>query len=212
MAISRGYATLEETKALLELVGETIYDVLLERTVEAASRLVDDACDRTFSAVDAERYVTAASAAMIHLREDLISVTALHTLSGVESGQWAYDTAWEDTDYELLPLRESWRDQPYTSVGLGPSAIRSFPLERGGVLIDGTWGYADTIPPVIKQACLLAVSRLWRLRRSPEGVDGLEGDSSSPSRMGAGIALLDPDIAAMVAPYRRSAELILAAG
>lgn len=206
MPITNGYATLAQFKARNEIDTVT-NDADAERAVEAASRWVDNHCERHFwQDAAAARIFDACSPTLLDLGpySDLVSVTEL----AVDlNGDGVFETTWAASDYQLLPLRPAAapEQKPYTQVrALGG---REFPApagERAGrVQVTGTWGW-PAVPTEVTEACLIQASRLYKRRNSPEGVTGF-GSEFGPIRL---TARPDPDAVNLLAPYRLRPVLV----
>jgi len=166
MAITNGYATLAEVKARLG-INDSNEDSVIEATIEAASRLIDQATGRVFYATTATRYFTAADPDLLFLPDDLLSVTTLKT---DEDGDRTYEITWAATDYDLEPYNAT----PYTRIQVAPRGTRTFPPTRRGVEIVGSWGYNATgsYPDMVNEACLILAARYYKRKDSPFGTTG----------------------------------------
>lgn len=201
MAITNGYASLSEVKAALRIT-DAVDDSLLEMAVESASRLIDGHAGRIFySAGTATRYFVAQDDFVVEV-DDLANGTV--TITTAQEADGTYDTVWKTTDYQLEPLNGvldgmAW---PYTTI----RAVGDYmwPITGGEALvkIQGTFGWS-AVPIAIKQACVIQASRIFKRLDSPLGVAGF-GD------LGAIRVTrdLDPDVAQLVAPYKRMRSLI----
>lgn len=201
MAISNGYASLNEVKAALR-ISDSIDDSLLEMAVESASRLIDGYAARIFySAGTATRYYVAQDDFVVEV-DDLANGTV--TITTAQDADGVFDTTWGTDDYQLEPLNGvldgmAW---PYTTI----RAIGDYlwPISGGEALIkvQGTFGWPST-PIAIKQACIIQASRIYKRLDSPLGVAGF-GD------LGAIRVTrdLDPDVAQLVHPYKRTRNFI----
>lgn len=201
MAITNGYATLNEVKAALR-ISDNVDDSLLEMAIESASRLIDGHAGRIFyNAGTATRYYVATDDFVTDI--DDISSSSI-TLTTSQDGDGVFDTTWTSTDYQLEPLNGvldglTW---PYTSIRAVGDYL--FPIEGGDALVKltATFGWAS-VPIAIKQACIIQSSRIYKRLDSPLGVAGF-GD------LGAIRVTrdLDPDVAQLVMPYRRMRNAI----
>lgn len=193
MAITNGYATLNEVKAALRIT-DNVDDALLEMAVESASRLIDGYTLRTFSNAGTATRDFAADDSYNCYIDDLISLTTLQTTD--EKGG-SYET-WNSNDYQLNPVngRIDGIATPYTSI----LAIDRKSFEKDGnealVRVTGTWGWS-AIPMQVRQATIIQASRIYKRLDSPLGVAGF-GDLGA-IRIGRA---LDPDVEQLVMPYR----------
>lgn len=195
MAITNGYCTLAEVKAALRIT-DNIDDTLLENAVEAASRRIDGECSRRFyiDGTTSARTYAANRSAFVFV-DDIATTTGLvvkvdDTFSGAYS-----TTLTVGTDYQNEPLNAAAQNEPIT---LLRALNTGFPVENNGrALIEVTakWGW-PAIPDAIREATVLLAARQFKRLDSPLGVAGF-GD------LGAIVVRrIDPDVAAMVAPYK----------
>lgn len=191
MAITNGYATLPDLKRRLS-IEDTSEDAVLEQVIEAASRAIDAYTDRQFYATSATRYFTAESSELLFV-DDLLTVTTLKTLSANSSGTRTYGYTWATTDYDLEPYNST----PKTMIQVNPSGAYTFPTDRKGVEIVGSWGYSSTTPDDINEACLIQAARLFKRKDSPFGVIG------TPETGVARIPTVDQDVRQLIQRYRR---------
>lgn len=196
MAITNGYASLQEVKNALRII-DTVDDTLLEMAIESASRLIDGHTGRHFySTGTAIRYFVAQDDFVVEV-DDLRTNAVVIKSSGSADG--VFNTTWDEDDYQLEPLNGildgiSW---PYTRI----RAIGDYlwPISGGEALIQvtGVWGW-PSVPIAVKQACVIQSSRIFKRLDSPLGVAGF-GDMGA-MRVSRD---LDPDVAQLVMPYKR---------
>jgi hypothetical protein len=193
MAITNGYCTLDDLKAVLRLT-DNVDDALLELCIESASRQIDGHCERIFYQTDEETRLFVARNSYECETDDIVS---LETLETAPNGT-AFDTVWEAAEYQLEPLNG------YTGGIYRPRTLiraiddKLFPTIGGEALVrvTGVFGW-DSVPIAIKQATIMSAGRLFKRYDSPLGVLGF-GDLGVIR-----ISRLDPDIASLVQPYRR---------
>lgn len=195
MAISNGYCTLSELKAALRIT-DSVDDALLERAVEAASRRIDGECSRRFYA-DATTSARTYAAA----RTDLVPVDDISTLTGLvvkidDDADGTFETTLTvGADYQIEPVNALAQGEP---VNLLRSLDTGWPVASNGrtlIEVTATWGW-PSVPHAIREATVLLSSRQFKRLDSPLGVAGF-GD------LGAIVVRrIDPDVAAMIAPYR----------
>jgi len=196
LAISNGYATLNQVKAALR-ISDTVDDSLLEMAVESASRAIDGHAGRYFySSGTATRYYAAQDSYLV--QTDDISGTAL-TLQTSSAGDGVFDTTWNQIDYQLEPLNGNVDGLavPFTRIRAVENYL--YPVESDQALIKVTavFGWAS-VPIAITQATIIQASRIFKRLDSPLGVAGF-GDLGAISVTRD----IDPDVAQLVAPYRR---------
>lgn len=195
MAITNGYCTLSELKSAAR-IADNVDDALLERAVEAASRRIDGECSRRF-------YVDTATSARTYAanRNAFLFVDDISTTTGLVvkvddqmSGSFS-TTLTVGVDYQTEPSNAVTQGEPIT---LLRALDTGFPVaENSRTLIEVTakWGW-PSVPHAIREATVLLASRQFKRLDSPLGVAGF-GD------LGAIVVRrIDPDVAAMVAPYK----------
>lgn len=196
MAITNGYASLNETKSALRIT-DSVDDSLLEMAIESASRLIDGYAGRQFfSSGTAIRYFTADDDFVCEI-DDISSSTI--TLVTAMDADAVFDTTWATTDYQLEPLNAVLDGQvwPYTRIRAVGDYL--WPISGGEALVKLTAVFGwPAVPIAIKQATIIQASRIFKRLDSPLGVAGF-GDLGV-MRVSSS---LDPDVAQLVAPYRR---------
>ena len=201
MAITNGYASLNEVKAALRIT-DSIDDTLLEMATESASRLIDGYAARIFyNAGTATRYYVAQDDFVVEV-DDLANGTV--TITTAQDADGVFDTTWGTDDYQLEPLNGvldgmAW---PYTNIRAVGDYL--WPISGGEALVKvtGTFGW-PAVPVAIKQACIIQASRIYKRLDSPTGIVGF-GDLGA-IRVSS---QLDPDVAQLVGPYRRLRNFI----
>ena len=197
MAITNGYCTLAELKAALR-VQDAIDDSLLELAIESASREIDGYCERQFYSTSATRVYAPTNVYTLNT-DDIVSVTTLKTSAdGV-----TYNTTWTTSDYQLEPLNgvAGGLVMPYTrirAVGnylLPAWATGTMYALEASVQIVGVFGWS-AIPTAIRQATVILAMRIFKRLDAPLGM--ISNDMGS-MRVGR----FDPDVEALVAPYRK---------
>lgn len=193
MAITNGYASLNEVKASLKIT-DSMDDSLLEMAIESASRLIDGYTGRYFyNGGSATKNFAAQDWWLVQI-EDLQSVTQVASTDEV-GGEYVI---WQANDYQLEPLngRVEGTVSPFTRI----RAVNNYSWpeheDQALVRITGTWGWSS-VPIAIKQATILQAARIFKRLDSPLGVAGF-GDMGVV-RVGS---RLDPDVQHLVDPYR----------
>lgn len=192
--ITNGYATLAEVKSALRIT-DSIDDSLLEMAIESASRLLDSYTARSFyNAGTAARYYAATNDYQTDI-DDAVSISEVATDFSADG---TYDTIWQASDYEVLPLNGRVDGLPVPYNGLRAIGDYTFPIYNGEglVKVTGVWGWS-AIPIAIKQATIIQASRIFKRLDSPLGV--LSSPDLGFIRVGS---RLDPDVAQLVDPYR----------
>ena len=210
MAITNGYATLAQVKEALAIKSATTtHDTVIERIVEAVSRLIDARTGKRFYDTTETRYFTAEDAGLLILRTPLLSVSALKTLTQNSAGTRTYGDTWSTTDYDLEPDNASLETRPYTRIARNPGGLYSFPRDARGVEIAGDWGYctAANQPPQVLRACIQQCALIFKGPASPKG-------SRSGSRNGLGTMAvakgLDPTVVELLGEFIDDGALLLA--
>jgi hypothetical protein len=147
------YASIGDLKTALS-VTSTTDDVVMRKIAEAASRMIDKYCGRTFYVESRTWYFDGAGARL--WVPDLLTVTTLKT---DEDGDATYENTFETTDYILYPLNtypktyiEISNDGDYGGFGGGV---------KKAVQIAGVWGYGDGIsatPYIVDTTLTAAIS------------------------------------------------------
>lgn len=192
--MNQPYASLAEVKSALRITDQ-LDDSLLEMAIESASRLLDAYCARSFyNAGTAARYYAATNDYQTDI-DDAVSISEVATDFSADG---TYDTIWQASDYEVLPLNGRVDGLPVPYNGLRAIGDYTFPIYNGEglVKVTGVWGWS-AIPIAIKQATIIQASRIFKRLDSPLGV--LSSPDLGFIRVGS---RLDPDVAQLVDPYR----------
>ncbi len=190
------YASLAQVKAALRIT-DSVDDTLLEMARESASDLIDGYTGRTFTTSGTVTRVFAPTDDYV-LQTDDIAGTAL-TITSSTGADGVFDVTWKTTDYQLEPLNGVSNGQvvPFTRI----RAIQDYLWPTAGgeatVRVTGVFGFTS-VPIVVTQATVLQASRIFTRLQSPLGVAGF-GEMGVVRVTRA----LDPDVAALVEPYRR---------
>jgi hypothetical protein len=197
MAITNGYCSLADLKAALR-VTDAIDDSLLELAIESASREIDGYCERVFYSTSATRVYAPHNIYLVET-DDIVSVTTVKT----STDGLTYDTTLAATDYQLEPLNgiAGGMVSPFTQIravgdylwpAYSPQTI--FHLEAS-VQVVGVFGWS-AVPAAIRQATVILAMRLFKRLDAPLGM--ISNDLGS-MRVGR----FDPDVEALVAPFRK---------
>jgi hypothetical protein len=198
MAITNGYCTLAQLKRSTG-ISDSFDDEVLELAIEAASREIDQACERVFFPTTTSRIYAPRDSLTVEI-DDLETLTTLKTSSAADG---SFDVTWTATDYQLEPLNKlaGGVSTPYTLIrAVGdfsfPTSRFRVQGEEATVQVTGVFGFSQT-PVAIKQATILLASRLFKRNDSPLGVAGF-GDMGVMR-----VSRFDPDIEALIHPYKR---------
>ena len=209
------YATPNELASFVR-IDDAADEVVITAAIEAASRMIDHACDpspghvRQFGKVDTaeDRYYTASvrgyatpvRGQWVAQLDDLASVAGLVVQVFGTGGAWV-----PVTGIALLPRNAAARGRPFTAVGFAGSSCPIPPETADGVRVTGEWGW-PAVPDTIREACLIQSSRLLARRDAPFGVAG-SAETGTEVRL---LARVDPDVEAMVRPFIRQLGPVLA--
>jgi len=195
---SNVYTTLSDVKNGLQIEDITD-DTAIEAAILAASRMIDDYCQRAFYqegtlAAPVTKYYTPVSPWYLEI-DDLIQPTEIASRAN-QSGP--FSTIWNlDNDVMYEPINNPQLGRPVTRL----LAVRTyvwpyfFPQT---VKITGVWGYSS-IPYEVELACKIQASRLFIRKQSPFGIAGSVelGTVRLNSR-------LDPDVEILLKTFRRN--------
>ena len=195
MAVTNAYCSLADVKAALR-IQDTLDDSLIESSINAACRMIDQYCNRYFYSGSAGevRYYQA-SDGFICLIDDLQVLTELKTAS---TDPIIFDTTWQSGDYQLMNpnQRANGFYSPYTSISATDNYLFPVWAEMALVKVTGTFGW-QAVPDPVKFASIIQASRLFKRLESPLGVAGVS--DIGIMRVGANI---DGDVAQLINPFR----------
>jgi hypothetical protein len=193
MAWAPDYCEDAELKAFVNIDDE-LDDVQIALAITGASRAIDRAAGRQFGVVDSaeERVYTAEwdrITGLWHVNtDDLMTATGL----AIEV------PAGSVTSYRFEPGNAVSKGKPWTRIVVKADSAAKPDGCEDAVSITAQWGWT-AVPATIKQATLLQASRILGRRESPFGVAG-SPDLGNELRL---LAKVDPDVAVLVASYRR---------
>lgn len=195
MAITNGYCTLAEVKAALRLApSDTADDVLLENSIEAASRRIDGYCGTFFYQKQATIQLFTRFLYYCEI-PDLASTTL--TLRTDDNGDGTFETLWSASDYLLEPTDTAVTGTPYRRIVA--TGAKTFPLlfnpSRPAIQLTGTFGYAS-VPDDVREACVLLAMRGFARYNSALGIVGF-------ADMAITVRAVDPDVRDYLMPYRQ---------
>jgi hypothetical protein len=205
MAITNGYATLNEVKASLR-ISDTVDDNLLETAIESASRMIDGYAMRNFyQSGTATRIFQAEDQLFVQIDDLASDDIVLETSTAADN---IFDVTWSETDYQLEPLNANldgieWAYSRIRATGdyVFPT-LSAFYGQQALVRITGVFGW-PAVPKAINQATVIQAMRHYKRLDSPLGVAGF-GDFGvvRVSRF------LDPDVEQLVQPYRKMRNIL----
>ena len=179
MAITNGYATLNEIKAYLS-ISDTTDDTLLEKLVESSSRSIDKIANRRFYADTSATTRLYRAYSDIFVYTDDISGTSGLVVKVDEDGNGTYSkTVTLNTDFILDPLTASALGRPFTQLTM-VSNTETWPIFPGltqnglrpGVQVTAKFGW-PSVPSDVNVACLILTADLYKRKDAPGGVLGL---------------------------------------
>ena len=195
MAVTNGYCTLADVKAALR-IQDTVDDALIENSINSASRLIDQYCNRYFYSGTAGevRYYKANDGFTCWI-DDAQTITEVVTASVDPT---IFDTTWDASDYQVLPINRVANGGYYPITAIAATDNYLFPVwaDISLVKVTGTYGW-PTVPEPIKFAAIIQASRLFKRLESPLGVAGVS--DIGIMRVGANI---DGDVAQLINPFR----------
>jgi hypothetical protein len=196
LAVTNGYCSLADVKAALR-IQDTLDDSLIESSINSASRMIDQYCNRSFypGTAGEVRYYQANDGFMCWI-DDAQAVTEIKTSS---TDPIIFDTTWETGDYQLLNpnQRANGAYSPYYAITATDNYLFPVWADMALVKVTGTFGWAS-VPEPVKFASIIQASRLFKRLESPLGVAGVS--DIGIMRVGANI---DGDVAQLINPFRQ---------
>ena len=203
--VADAYATIPTFRTFIRNAGTsdaTDPDSALELlALEAAARAIDRACGRKFDAAAATataRVFTAARSPLWRYVVDIDDLADPATITSVKfdaTGDGDYTTT--TTAYRVGPANAVARGLPYTRIIFDAGTYAT--LVEEGVQVTAKWGWT-AIPTTIQNANLIQAARFLKRRDSPFGVAG-SPEMGNELRL---LAKLDPDVALMIAAFKRN--------
>lgn len=189
MALGDPYATVAEFKERIA-VNDSQDDSLLSAALDAASRSVEEFCDRQFNQASAasDRVYRPDFADMVQVDDFTGSATV--TAAGGK-------TLAEGTDFEIGPVRD-------TNLGKPAWVLRHL---KGGfgvnerLTVNALWGW-DSVPAQVKEATLIMAAEIFKLKDAPFGVAGF-------GEFGVVRVRDNPKAAALLYPLRPTGPRVL---
>ncbi len=200
MTITNGYCTLNELKGRIGSgASNASNDEMLEHCITAASRHIDRTCDRRFyldDAASARLFVPTYHPVL--MVDDIGSTTGL-VVKTDDDLDGDGDTTIVAADYQSQPVNSLARGWPITM--LRHASCWSVAREGwASIEVTARWGW-PTVPADIKEACLVASSRLFAQRNAPSNVLGASIDGYPTQVLGDSA----PSFWRLVSPYKRHA-------
>lgn len=192
------YASLGDLKSAIRIT-DTDSDGLLQVVLDAATSAIDEHCGRTFAASTG-----GATTRRFEPEHGRVQIDDVYDPTGivitVAGNVLAAAVPNVSVGYILTPENAIALGEPitgfyYTAYQLAPWALMRFYERASAYVTTPYWGYAATIPPSVKYACILQASRWFARRNSPYGIAG-SPDMGSELRL---LAKLDADVAVLLA-------------
>jgi hypothetical protein len=184
MAWAPDYVVLADAKNWVR-VGDVVDDAEIALYITAASRGIDDHCNRQFGSVTAEArlytawYDSERARWVVDVDDFMSTAGGSVTIGGVVT-----------TDYVKEPVNAAQKGRPWTAISIDARTGTVLPtgaeFEVSAVM---PWGWT-AFPSAVKLAARLQISRFLIRRESPYGVAGAGSDN--PLRL---LSKLDPDVA-----------------
>ena len=201
--ITNGYADLAAFKIRTSIPAGGAHDDDVDRAIESASRAIDEWCCRRFYAdtVASARYYTASSEDTYVLPvDDIATTTGLVVMSddnwdGTYENTWTLNSRTGPYGFMVEPTNWSALARPITRIR---AIVNAWPTVHQGVEITAKWGWA-AIPTAVTEACLMLAVRWYKRKDTPFGVMG------SAETGFVTLPKVDPDVQAILNPYRRMA-------
>src|SRR6056297_1158759 len=193
MAITNGYITLNILKSALS-INDEIDDDFLELAINAASRQIDQVCERQFFNTTETRLFAPRDSFICEI-DDLTSLTTLETSSSADG---VFDVQWESKDLQLEPLNSlaGGIPTPFTQIRAVDEYLFPTDNQEATVKVTGTFGFTP-VPDQVQQATVILAARLAERRFSPLGVAGF-GDLGAVR-----VSRFDADIENLISPFKR---------
>ncbi|MFR9804612.1 hypothetical protein ACL02T_20350 [Pseudonocardia sp. RS010] len=198
MAWAPDYATAADLRGYVRIV-DTDDDTQLGYAITAASRAIDQTCDRQFGEAAGSRYYTPTWSRSERRWE--IEIDDVQNVTGLEihydsAGDQSYSE--EITSYRMLPINAAAKGRPYTRVAVLPASTVQPDSCEGSVRVTALFGWSS-VPTAVVQATLLQASRLIARRDAPFGVAG-SPENGSEVRL---LSRVDPDVAVSLRAYMK---------
>lgn len=168
------YVSVEELKSRLTITTQN-HELQASQACTAASRAIEQHCNRFFYQTDSEARTFAACdpyKLKLGAFNDLVSVSSLETDA---AGDGTFETTWASSDYQLLPHNpgSAPETRPYTKIRAVGSRTFPVPLSVAArhdrVQITGVWGW-PAIPAAVTQAARILAGELFVMKDAPFGV------------------------------------------
>ena len=212
MTTPKNYCTIEDVKDSLN-VGNTNQDAKIQAAISAASRLIEQYCDRYFWQDDEPTVKRFIPYDMVVCETDDFDQDQDIEVRTDTSGLRTFEVLWTEDDYQLEPINGLENGQPWPATRL--RAVRSlyFPLwgsstypVKGAlplVQIRAKFGW-PSVPDGVFQAAIIQSMAVMEGLKNPSGVSAF-----SETGVVRVSQYLHPLAKQLLDPYRRQEVLIL---
>jgi len=177
-------------------ISGTSHDELIIKVINGVSRHIDHFCARFFYVSSEVRYYTPKNSFCADV-DDISSASGV-TIETDNNGDGIFESAWTSTDYYLSGYNDLLKGFPFTKIETSPVTSFFFPTIRKSLKVTASFGWAS-VPDPVAVACILQSNRIWNRFKTPLGQVG----TSTLGTMNLSIPKLDPDIEALLLPFRR---------
>lgn len=192
------YITLADLKSTAGM-DQSYADPDLQAAITAASRGIDQACNRFFYQTGPQDRIFTPINAQLIMIDDLWDFTTLITDQDFDGD---FEESWAANEFSLTPLNADKDGKPFTRVELNNTLVvaKVFPAwENASVKITGDWGWPEVPPTVMDATTILATKLAKRKREAPFGIVQTFMDVGAAAR----IAKTDPDVSFLIGSYVR---------
>jgi hypothetical protein len=180
------------------MVSTGAFDASYDELADVVSAAIDEHCFRSFAVP------TGATARTFHPTRDLCMVDELDDIASTTGLAVAVDLTDSGT-YSALSS-SAWFAEVDNRSGrvLGIRSTSTFPVSLTGrrmLQVTGPYGW-PAIPGPVERAALIWALRLLNRRQTPTGIMGF-GEFG-----GVRLSTIDPDVRALLSPFRRRARLL----
>jgi len=180
------YLTVSEAKAFLR-IGDAVDDTELAVAITAASRAIDEHCNRQFGLLAAAEAWSYVARPDLERGRWVVDIDDLMTVTGLVV---EVPTVGVTTAFTKEPVNAAAKGRPWTRLVFDiDAAVTPVSTNNYAVNVTGRFGWT-TVPVSVDQACQLQVSRFISRRDSPYGIAG-SIDQGSELRL---LSRVDPDV------------------
>lgn len=195
MAWAPDYVTLVAQKAFMRIT-DADDDAEISVNITAASRAIDDHCNRQFGKTDAPEQRLYTAWYDYERCRWVVDIDDLQTAVGLVAT--VADVGTIDA-YTLEPVNAVAKGQAYTRLAVkATSTARPTGAVNEIAITANPWGWT-AFPVAVTQAARLQASRFGSRRNSPYGIAGTP-DQGSEMRL---LSRVDPDVGVSLRAYRR---------